>query len=55
VPKVLLRHVNLGFGLALFALLLIGVVSFLSIRALIKNSDSVAHTQEVMAHAAHVG
>jgi len=54
VPKVLLRHVNLGFGLTLFALLLIGVVSFLSIRALVKNSDSVAHTQEVMAHAAHV-
>jgi len=55
VPKALLRHVNLGFGLTLFALILIGVVSFLSIRALIRNSDSVAHTQEVMAHAARVG
>jgi PAS domain S-box-containing protein len=55
VPKVLLRHVNIGFGLTLFALLLIGVVAFLSIRDLVRNSDRVAHTQEVMAHTAVVG
>ena len=55
MPKVLLRHVNIGFGLTLFALLLIGVVAFLSIRDLVRNSDRVAHTQEVMAHAAIVG
>jgi two-component system cell cycle sensor histidine kinase/response regulator CckA len=55
VPKVLLRHVNIGYGLTLFVLLLIGVVAFLSIRDLVRNSDRVAHTQEVMAHAALVG
>ncbi|MGE5179700.1 MAG: CHASE3 domain-containing protein [Bacteroidota bacterium] len=55
MPKVLLRHVNIGFGLTLFALLLIGVVAFLSIRDLVRNSDRVAHTQEVVAHAAVVG
>jgi len=55
VPKVLLRHVNIGFGLALLALLVIGIVSFLAIRSLVTNSDSVSHTQMVLAHAARVG
>ncbi len=55
MPRTLLRHVNIGFGLTLFALLLIGVVAYLSIRAFIKDSDRVVHTQEVMAHAARVG
>ena len=53
--KVLLRHVNIGFGFALFLLVVIGVVSFVAIRSLEHNSDRVTHTQEVMAHASRVG
>jgi PAS domain S-box-containing protein len=55
MPKVLLRHANIGFGFALLTLVAIGVVSFLSIRSLVKNSDRVEHTQEVLIHASRVG
>ena len=55
MPKFLLRHVNVGFGFALIALFVIGVVSFLAIRSLVRNSDQVTHTQEVLAHASRVG
>jgi PAS domain S-box-containing protein len=55
MPKVLLRHVNIGFGFALVALVVIGFVSYAAIRSLVRNSDRVAHTQEVMIHASRVG
>jgi len=55
MPKVLLRHANIGFGFALLTLVAIGIVSFLSIRSLVKNSDGVEHTQEVLIHASRVG
>ena len=55
MPKVLLRHVNIGFGFALAALIAIGIVSYAAIRSLIRNSDRVEHTQEVMIHASRVG
>ncbi|HEV8129443.1 MAG TPA: CHASE3 domain-containing protein [Candidatus Eisenbacteria bacterium] len=54
MPKVLLRHVNIGFGFALIALVVIGLVSYGAIRSLIRNSDRVEHTQEVMIHASRV-
>jgi two-component system cell cycle sensor histidine kinase/response regulator CckA len=55
MPKLIQRHISIGFGLVLLALIGIGVVSFFAIRGLVKNSDLVQHTQEVMARASHVG
>ena len=54
VPRTLLRHVNIGFGLTLFALLLIGS-SPISRSGRSSRTRTAVHTQEVMAHAACVG
>jgi PAS domain S-box-containing protein len=54
MPRALIRNINLGFGFALLVLLLIGVVSFLSLRSLVQSSERVTRMREVLARSSHI-